>query len=66
MHMREVVSQVHHMGRVAKLETLKVSPLMEVKAIAGYPDTNRSPEISLTLGRYRGDIPSTNFMRPHD
>jgi hypothetical protein len=42
------------MGRVAKPETLKVPPLMEVKALARSPDTNISPKISLTLGRYRG------------
>ena len=66
MHKREVVSQVHHMGRVAKPETLKVMPLTEVKALARSPDMNRSPEISLTLRRYRGDIPSTNLARHHD
>jgi hypothetical protein len=66
MHMRAVVSQVHRMGRVAKPETLKAPPLMEVKALTRSPDMNRSPEISLTLGRYRGDIPSTNFARPRD
>jgi hypothetical protein len=48
------------MGRIEKLENLKV-PLTEVRALKGSPDTNRSPEISLTLGRYQGDIPSTNF-----
>jgi hypothetical protein len=50
------------MGRVAKPETLKVLPLMEVKALAISPDMNRSAEISLTLRRYRGDIPSTNHV----
>jgi hypothetical protein len=49
------------MGRVENPETFKVPPLMEVKALLRSPDTNRSPEISLTLREYRGDIPSTNF-----
>jgi hypothetical protein len=48
------------MGRVAKLETLKASPLMEVRALAISPDTI-SLEISLMLRRYQGDIPSTNL-----
>jgi hypothetical protein len=48
------------MGKVENPETLKVSPLMEVKALARSPDTNRSLEISLMLRRYWGDIPSTN------
>ena len=64
MHKRAVVSQVHRMGRVAKLETLKAPPLMEVRALARSPDTNRSPEIYLTLRRYQGDIPSTDLTRP--
>jgi hypothetical protein len=54
------------MGRVAKLETLKASSLTEVKALARSPDMNRSLEISLMLRRYRGDIPSTDFVRPRD
>jgi hypothetical protein len=66
MHKRAVVSQVHHMGKVAKPEILKAPPLMEVKELKISPDTNRSPEISLTLGRYRRDIPSTNFTGPLD
>ena len=66
MHRRAVVSPNHHMGRVAKPETLKVPPLMEVWALARSPNTNKSTEISLTLGDYPGDIPSTNFARPRD
>jgi hypothetical protein len=66
MHMREFVIQVHRMGRVAKPETLKLMTLTEVKALARSLDMNRSPEISLTLGRYQGDIPSTEFARPRD
>jgi hypothetical protein len=49
------------MGRVEKLETLKVPPLTEVKALAISLDVNRSLEISLMLRRYRGDIPSSNL-----
>ena len=66
MHMREVVSQIHRMGRVEKPKTLKAPPLTEVRALARFPDMNRSPEISLTLGRYQGDIPSTDFEQPRD
>jgi hypothetical protein len=54
------------MGRVAKPEALKAMPVMEVKVLTISPDINRSSKISLMLGRYQGDIPSTNFMRPHD
>jgi hypothetical protein len=54
------------MGRVAKPETLKVPPFMEVKAIARSLDINRSLEISLIPRRYQGDIPSTNLVQPHD
>jgi hypothetical protein len=54
------------MDRLENTETLKAPPLMEVKALTRSPDMNRSPEISLILGRYRGDIPSTNFVRPRD
>jgi hypothetical protein len=54
------------MGRVENPETLKVLPLMEVKALARSPDTNISPEISLTLRRYQGYIPSINLMQPRD
>jgi hypothetical protein len=61
MHMRAFISEVHRMGREEKLETLKTSPLTEVRALTRSLDTNRSPEISMTLGRYQGDIPSTNF-----
>jgi hypothetical protein len=49
------------MGRVANPETLKALPLIEVKALSISPDTNKSPKITMTLGRYRGDIPSTDF-----
>ena len=66
MHMRAIVSQVHCMGRVAKLKTLKESPVMEVRELTRSSDTNRSPEIYLTLRRYQGDIPLTNLMRPRD
>jgi hypothetical protein len=66
MHRRAVINQVHHMGRIEKPETLKALPLTEVKALARSLDTNRSPEISLVLRRYRGDISSTNLARPHD
>jgi hypothetical protein len=59
-------NSVHRMGKVEKPETLKVLTLMEVKALERSPDTNRAPEISLTLRRYRGDIPSTNLERPCD
>jgi hypothetical protein len=54
------------MGRVAKLETLKAPPLIEVWVLERSPNMNKSTEISLTLGEYPGVIPSTNFMRPHD
>ena len=66
MHMRALVSQVHHMGNVAKPETLKAPPLTEVWILSRSPNTNKSTEISLTLGEYPGDIPSTNFVRPCD
>jgi hypothetical protein len=66
MHKRAVVSLDHHMGRVAKPETLKAPPLIEVWVLARSPNTNKSTEISLTLGEYPGVIPSTNFVRPHD
>jgi hypothetical protein len=66
MHMRSVVSSDHRMDRVAKPETLKEMPLTEVWALARSPNTNKSTEISLTLGEYPGDIPSTNFARPRD
>jgi hypothetical protein len=61
MHRRAVVSPDHRMGRVAKPETLKVPPLTKVWALARSPNMNKSIEISLTLGEYSGDIPSTNF-----
>jgi hypothetical protein len=66
MHRQEVISPNHHMGRVAKPETLKASPLIEVWALARSPNMNKSTEISLTLGEYLGVIPSTNFARPRD
>jgi hypothetical protein len=66
MHRQVIVSQVHRMGMVSKPETLKASPLTEVKVLARSLDTNRSPEISLMLGRYRGYNPSTEFTRPRD
>jgi hypothetical protein len=66
MHRQAVVSLDHHMGRVEKPETLKALPLMEVWALARSPNMNKSTEISLTLGEYLGDIPSTNFARPRD
>jgi hypothetical protein len=42
------------MGREENTKTLKVLPLTELKALAISLDMNRSPEISLILGRYRG------------
>jgi hypothetical protein len=66
MHRRAVVSPDHRMGRVAKPETLKAPPLTEVWVLARSPNTNKSTEISLTLGEYPGVIPSTNFVRPRD
>jgi hypothetical protein len=54
------------MGRVENPETLKALPLTEVWALARSLDTNKSTEISPILGEYPGDIPSTNFARPHD
>ena len=66
MHRRVVISQVHRMGEVEKHEIFKEPPLMEVRALERSPDTNRSLEISLTLRRYRGDIPSTNLAQPRD
>jgi hypothetical protein len=62
MHKRIVIIQVHRMGKVEKLETLKAPPLMEVRALEISPYTNRSPEIYLTLRRYQGDIPSTDLV----
>jgi hypothetical protein len=50
------------MGKVAKLETLKELPLIEVRELTISSDMNRSPEISLMLRRCRGDIPSTDFV----
>ena len=64
MHGRAVVSLDHHMGRVEKPKTLKVPPLREVWALARSPNTNKSIEISMTLGEYPGVIPSTNFAQP--
>ena len=66
MHRQAVISLDHRMGKVAKPETLKVQPLIEVWALARSPNTNKSTKISLTLGEYPGDIPSTNFARPRD
>ena len=66
MQRRVVISLDYRMGRVAKPKTLKVPPLTEVKALARSPDTNRSPKISLMLGRYREDIPSNDFAQPCD
>jgi hypothetical protein len=61
MHRRAVLSPNHHMGRVAKPETLKSLPLIEVWVLERSPNMNKSTEISLTLGEYPGLIPSTNF-----
>ena len=66
MHRREIVSLDHRMGRVAKPETLKVSPLTEVWILERSPNMNKSIEISLMLGEYPRVIPSTNFARPRD
>jgi hypothetical protein len=49
------------MDRAAKPETLKALPLTEVWILEISPNTNKSTEISLTLGEYPGVIPSTNF-----
>ena len=61
MHRRAVVSPDHHMGRVAKLGTLKALPLTEVWALERSPNMNKSIEISMMLGEYPRVIPSTNF-----
>jgi hypothetical protein len=61
MHRRTIVSLDYCMGRVANLETLKLLPLTEVWILARSTNTNKSIEISLTLGEYPGVIPSTNF-----
>jgi hypothetical protein len=50
------------MGRVEKPETLKAPPLTEVWALERSPNMNKSIEISLMLGKYAWDIPSTNFV----
>ena len=50
------------MGRVAKLENLKVPPLIEVWILARSPNMNKSTETSLALGEYPRVIPSTNFV----
>jgi hypothetical protein len=64
MHRRVVVSPDHRMGRVAKPEPLKAPPLTKLWALARSPDMNNP--MSLMLGEYLGDIPSTNFVRPRD
>ena len=61
MHMRAVISLDHRMGRVEKPKTLKAPPPIEVWVLERSPNTNKSTEISLTLGEYPGVIPSTNF-----
>jgi hypothetical protein len=66
MDRRVVVSLDHCMGRVENPESLKEPPLMEVWALARSQNMNKSTEISLTLDKYLGDIPSTNFAIPHD
>ena len=66
MHRQAIVSLDHHMGRVARPKTLKAPPLIEVWVLAISPNTNKSTEISLTLGKYPGVIPSTNFAQPRD
>ena len=63
MHRRIVISLDYYMGRVAKPETLKVPPIIEVWILARSPNTNKSIEISLSLGEYSGVIPSTKFTR---
>jgi hypothetical protein len=40
------------MGRVENIEILKTPPLKDVKELAKPPNMNRTPEISLMLGRY--------------
>jgi hypothetical protein len=49
------------MGGVEKTKTLKPPPLTELWVLAIFPDMNKSTEISLTLGKYLGVIPSTKF-----
>ena len=49
---KTVAIPFHHMGMVTKIEILKAPPLTEVKELARPPDTNRTLEISLTLGSY--------------
>jgi hypothetical protein len=66
MHRRAVISPDHRMGRVENPKTLKSPPLTEVWVLAISPNTNKSTEISLTLGEYPRVIPSTNFTRPRD
>ena len=66
MHMQEVVSPDHCMGRVEKPGTLKEPPLTDVWVLARSPNMNKSIEVSLMLGEYPGVIPSTKFMRPRD
>jgi hypothetical protein len=50
--MKLVVGPMHYMDRVENYEFLKAPLLMEVKAPRKPPNTNRTPKISLTLGRY--------------
>jgi hypothetical protein len=66
MHRRAIISLDYRMGRVAKPKNLKAPPLTKVWVLARSPNTNKSIEISLTLGEYPRVIPSTNFARPHD
>jgi hypothetical protein len=63
---RVVVTPDHYMGKVANIETLKALPLTKLWVLEISLDTNKSIEISLTLGEYLGVIPSTNFTQPRD
>jgi hypothetical protein len=66
MRRRAIISPDYRMGRVENPETLKSPPLTELWALGRSPNTNKSTKISLMLREYQGDIPSTNFVRPHD
>ena len=54
------------MGKVEKPKTFKVPLITKVWALAKSQNTNKSTEISLTLGEYPRVIPSTNFAQPRD
>jgi hypothetical protein len=66
MHKREIISLDYRIDKVAKPETLKALPPIEVWILERSPNMNKFTEISMNLGEYPGVIPSTNFMRPCD